>query len=154
MARVVRKVYGTKGRIAYSVGLPIPNRKKVFVTFEGGSRYPKFRPSKFTTTDPEVQNALESYSGFGKKYELLSTSEEVSEEVDASEVEAGGEESENNETEGKTEVKLKAFQNTSIDSAIATLVKQGWDGDADSLVTAEEVNEAALSIGISFPKIK
>lgn len=135
---MAQKIYKTlNGITSYSSGLVMPNGTKRYVYFTGGSVHPKFIPSTFSTDDPELQKALEKSASYGKKFKLAA---ELKEEAKPA--------------SDDDEVKLTPYQNTSIASAITTLIKQGWDGDTESLTDVDSVQEAAKSLGITFPKLK
>lgn len=135
---MARKIYRTKNKvISYSIGLVLKNGKKHYVYFTGGVTHPKFIPSTYETEDTEVQAALEKAVNFNKKFELATTIKEkkAAPAKDAKEV-------------------LKPFGNTSISTAITSLVKQGWEGEVESLVDIESVQAAGKSVGITFPNLK
>lgn len=134
------KIYKTINNItSFSSGLVMPNGKKKYVYFTGGSVHPKFIPSTFQTDDADLQKALEKSASYGKKFKLAAEVKDEKPKAPAG---------------GGDEVNLTPFQNTSIASAINTLIKQGWEGETDSLTDVEAVQAAGKSIGITFPKLK
>lgn len=147
---MARKIYRTlNGIVSYSTGLVLDKKtgRKAYAYFDGGVTHPKFIPSTYETDDEEIQKALEASASFGKKFELAATLDlkkgRPAPAPKAPKTDGG------DEGDG-----LKAFPNTSIQTAIGTLIKQGWAGNADELVDNESVEAAANSIGITFPKLK
>lgn len=134
---MARKTYKTINNItSYATGLVMKNGTKKYAYFTGGLTHPKFIPSTFTTDDPEIQEKLEKSASYGIKFTLGLKHKAPA----APKKPAGGPE-------------LKPFGNTSVQSAVETLVKQGWEGETESLTDVESVQAAGKTVGISFPKL-
>lgn len=149
---MARKIYKTLNDItSYTTGLVMPDKKtKVYAYFEGGVTHPKFIPSTYSTSDKDVQKALENSANYGKKFTLAATvKDEPKKKVESP---AGSEDLKDQDmVDGPA---LRPFGNTSVPTAITTLIKQGWEGDADELVDVESVQAAGKTIGITFDKLK
>lgn len=149
---MARKIYKTiHGITSYSSGLVMADKKtKKYVYFEGGVSHPKFIPSTYSTNDPDIQKALEKSSSFGIKFTLAATIKDRA--VKAPTPAKGTDIPKDGEVVAPTP--MKAFGNTSIATAITTLIKQGWEGDAEELVDVESVQAAGKALGITFDKLK
>jgi hypothetical protein len=153
---MARKLYKTINKItSFSIGLVIKGKdgkkdEKKHVHFNGGITHPRFSPSTHTEGDEKWQKALEESPFHGKKYKLAATFDDVPKPVviQPKKIEPKGpvEQPDNN-------VIKKVHQVTTLQGAITSLIKNGYDGDVDELTDLESIVLAAKSVNIEFTKL-
>jgi len=71
------KTYRTIRNLNYSVGVKLPNGKKRYVEFTGGTRYPRVIMPYFMTGDERMQKALENSPSFNVSFILEKERENI-----------------------------------------------------------------------------
>ena len=153
---MARKIYKTvNGITSFSIGLVIPatdNRKveKKYVYFEGGITHPIFTPSVHTETEKKWQDALEKSPFYGKKYVLVAT---LKDEVKP--VFVAPKETEPKEAPPQPGSPIKKIpQVKTLQGAITSLIKNGYEGDVEELTDIASIAQAAKSVNIEFTKLE
>lgn len=153
---MARKLYVTINKItSFSIGLVTTGKdgkkKKKHVFFNGGITHPRFIPSTHTEGDEKWQIELEKSPFYGKKYKLAATFKDTPKPVvvQPEEVKPKGpvQQPDNN-------VIKKVHQVTTLQGAITSLIKNGYDGDVDELTDLESIVLAAKSVNIEFTKLE
>ena len=154
---MARKLYKTINEItSFSIGLVIPGKdgkkdEKKHVYFNGGITHPRFIPSVHSEDEEKWQIALEKSPFHGKKYKLAATLKDAPKPVvvqpKVTEPKASPEQPDNNTVK-------KVHQVTTLQGAITSLIKNGYDGDVDELTDLDSIVLAAKSVNIEFTKLE
>ena len=155
---MARKLYKTINKItSFSIGLVIPGKdgKKAetkFVYFNGGITHPRFIPSVHIEDEKKWQDALEKSPFCGKKYVLAAVLKDEPKPVvvqpSVTETKKGPVEQPDNN------IIKKVHQVTTLQGAITSLIKNGYDGDVDELTDLDSIILAAKSVNIEFTKLE
>ena len=154
---MARKLYKTINNItSFSIGLVIPGKdgkkdEKKHVYFNGGITHPRFIPSVHSEDEEKWQIALEKSPFCGKKYVLAAVLKTVPKTVVVQpkvvEPKASPVQPDNN-------IVKKVHQVTTLQGAITSLIKNGYDGDVDELTGLDSIVLAAKSVNIEFTKLE
>lgn len=134
------KIYGIYGRTTAMLRIPTGKGKAfIEVTFDRGmpNGGPNYRPATYSTSDPVVQDILESSSLFGSLFTIYRV---VRNESDAPK----------QNTEQKKDIEpLEGIETK--EEAVSYL--KGRGAKATQLRTNDAIRQYAESIGVSFPNL-
>lgn len=130
------KVYQSINSVFFATDILLADKKTVHIAFEGGTRYPKKVNGIYTTSNAEIQSAIEKDASFNVEFKLIRT--EGIEENKAVDIQNA-----NNDNQ-------KDFPEVTKVGDARAILKNNFNEIA---ANRTEVFEIAERLGITFPNL-